>query len=302
MKNIQGSNRTGYTFRRFYVYLIITFMIPFAFEISARINLPQISKALQIAKEDQDRLRNYFTELENNSNIIIDKDVEKILLNILNIYDSACSEMISYWGSLAEGTANLNIRIIFISENEDTTKKYVLLGIRCYSNYHEYGGKYCDERLAALLIDSQNTSIILLPHAEDCTNCPELSRIEFDRIVHKKNPLIISLAIITTNDNPCCGGPYQYSDERVNYYAFLESGVKQVASIVRYQAEYSHDEVEGDYSKIYKSNIRNELNSKEGYTQIISEYIIQTNGVKDKSGSKYYVWNPEKEKFELIEK
>ena len=301
MKKNRFLKRTAQCFRRPCVFLIIVFILHFSFSSFARINLPQILKSLQIAREDQDRLINYFKGFENNSNVTIDKDIEKILLNNLgSIYDSACSEMISYWGKVAEGTASLMLSIIFIANDKQSSKKYVLLGIKCYSNYEEYREKYCDERLAVLLIDSQNASINLLPHAKDCTNCSELSKIKYEQIVQKRNPLIISLSIITANDNPCCGGAYQYSEEKINYYAFVESGVKQVASIIRYQTEYLHDDIDGDYIKVYKSNIKNELDQKEKYTQIVSEYIITKNEVEEENGTKFYIWNPEKEQFELI--
>ena len=302
MKNTDFLKSSGQIFQGMCVSLTIVFLLLFAVGAVARINLPQLSDTLQVAKEDQGRLINYFEGLEGYSDAVIEKDAEKILRNTLKgIYDSACSEMISYWGTVAEGTATLTVRIVFIHADTDATKRHVLFKIKCHSNYKEYGEKYCDERLAVLSLEPGNASIILLPHAEDCKNCSELSNIKFEQIV-QRNPLIIVLSIKTTNDNPCCGGAYEYSDEKVYYYAFLESGIKQVASLVRYQSEYSHDDVEGDYRKIYESKIRHTFDPNGSNTQIISEYLIKTNGVEKESGTQSYIWNSEKEKFEIMKK
>ncbi|UCE19391.1 MAG: hypothetical protein JSV84_03335 [Gemmatimonadota bacterium] len=302
MKKIHFLKSSDQIFLGMCVSVTIVFILLFAVGAVARINLPQLSDTLQVAKEDQDRLINYFEGFEGYSDIEIEKDVEKILLNALKgIYDSACSEMISYWGTVAEGTATLTVRVVFIHTDTVSTKRGVLFTIKCHSKYKEYGEKYCDERLAVLSTAPGNASIILLPHAEDCKNCSELSSIKFEQIV-QRNPLIIVLSIRTTNDNPCCGGAYAYSDEKVYYYAFLESGIKQVASVVRYRSEYSHDDVEGDYSKIYESKIRYASDPTGSSTRIISEYVITTNGVEEGSGTQSYFWNSENEEFEIMQK
>ena len=288
--------------QRLRLYLIIICILLYGFRTFARINLPQLADTLRVTKEDQDCLINYFEGLEGYSHAVIEKDAEKMLRNTLKgIYDSTCSEMISYWGTVAEGTATLTVRIVFIHADTDATKRHVLFKIKCHSNYKEYGDKYCDERLALLSLEPGNTSIILLPHAEDCKNCSELSKIQFEQVVQGK-PHIVVLSIKTTNDNPCCGGAYEYSDEKVYYYAFLESGIKLVASILRYQYEYSHDDVEGDYRRIYESEIRHTLDPIGNKTRILSEYTITTNGTEEGRGTQSYIWNSEKEEFEIMNK
>ena len=294
-RSIQG-------YRGIYTFGLTALLLSFAVSAPARTNLPQSSKILEIAGEQRNHLIHYFKELDDLSNPTLDNETSEILRNVLGIvYDSPCSEMISHWGEMAKGTARLGIHILFIAGERHALKKYVLLGIRCYSTHTEYRDRYCDERLAVLLIEPQNASITLLPHAQDCTNCSELSRIKFEQIVHKRDPLILSLSIATTNDNPCCGGPYQYSDEKLFYYAVLETGVKQVASVVRYQAEQSYDAVEGDYSKVYTAKIENEPDPQESSVRIRAEYTTRINGIEKENGRESYFWNPDKEKFESNE-
>ena len=93
-------------------------LMPFKSEVLGRTNLPHMTKQIVISDTNHaTTLQRFFGSLKSNTSHRLNEDVERILIDILTEdYQAGCQEMISYWGTVAEGTAKLSVRALFIRE------------------------------------------------------------------------------------------------------------------------------------------------------------------------------------------
>ena len=298
--NLQSAANYDKFFIGIVIFLIwATLFTPCIPEVFGGINLPQRNTHIAISDANHATLKRYFSSFKYNPENELNGDTERILCDILpEDHRTGCQDMISYWGSVAEGTGNFSVRVVFIRDTAKKNTKQVLLSYRCFSTYEGYRDQFYDERLAVLLIKPATSSLVLMPHAEDCNNCSDLSHIRFSQTYQRDSAPLVSLLISTSNDNPCCGGPFQSSEERINYYLFHETGVKLVASVIRHREEYAHDDVDGDMKTIYDARITVQKDQKGNITQIKSHYTVRKNGELQQTGKLTYVWNNEKRGFD----
>jgi hypothetical protein len=281
--------------------ILTTLFTSFERETLGRLNLPQVQTHIVISESDHATLKRYFGSLEHGTGHELDEGIGRILLDILmEDYQTGCQDMISFWGTVAEGTAHLSVRVLFVRDPGKTDSKQVLLTYRCSSTYEGYRDHFYDERLAVLLITPTTSSLALMPHAEDCHNCSDLSRIRFGEVIQHDATSLVSLLVMTSNRNPCCDGPIQFSEERIDYYLFQETGVKLVASVLRHREDYTHDDVDGDVTTIYESKITVHKDQRGNVSHIGSHYSLSTNGALQETGELTYSWDSEKREFNQI--
>ncbi|MBU4404492.1 MAG: hypothetical protein KKG79_02645, partial [Acidobacteria bacterium] len=173
---------------------------------------------------------------------------------------------------------------------------------RCFSAYAGYRDEFYDERLAVLFIDPDKSSLVLVPHAGNCASCSDLSHIRFDQVLQCAATPLVSLLIATSNNNPCCDGPFRSNEERINYYVLQDSEVKLAASVLRHREESEHDDLNGDMTTIYDAKISEHRDRDGNVTHIGSRYSRSENGELRQTGELTYVWNQEKKEFDWIEK
>jgi len=299
---VSQRNRTNFRILIFILVILTMLLMPFKSEVLGRTNLPHMTKQIVISDTNHATVKRFFGSLKSNTSHGLNEDIERILLDILpENYQAGCQEMISYWGTVAEGTAKLSVRALFIRDTGQKDAKQVLLAYRCFSTYEGYRDQFYDERLAVLLINSTTSSLVLMPHAEDCKNCSDLSHIRFGQVVQRDATPLVSLLIMTSNNNPCCGGPFQSSEERIHYYVFQETGVKLVASVLQHREEYAHDDVDGDITTIYDARVIFQRDQSGNVSHIVSQYSLKKNEELQDTGELRYIWNHEKGEFKQIE-
>lgn len=300
---ISQRNRTNFRIVIFVSVIVTMLLMPFNLEVLGRINLPHMTKQVVISDTNHATLKEFFGSLKSNTSHVLNESIERILLDILpEDYQAGCQEMISYWGIVAEGTAKLSVRALFIRDTGKNETKQVLLVYRCFSTYEGYRDQFYDERLAVLLINPTTSSLVFMPHAEDCKNCSDLSHIRFDQVIQRDTATpLVSLLILTSNKNPCCDGPFQSSEERIHYYLFHETGVKLVASVLRHREEYAHDDIDGDLTTIYDARVIVQKDQSGNVSQIVSHYSLKKNEELQDTGEITYIWNHKKGEFTQIE-
>jgi hypothetical protein len=276
---VSQRNRTNFHIVICISVIVTMLLMPFKAEVLGRTNLPHMTKRIVISGTNHTTLQKFFGSLKSNTSHGLNEETERILLDMLpEDYQAGCQDMISYWGTVAEGTAKLSVQALFIRDTGKNETKQVLLAYRCFSTYEGYRDEFYDERLAVLLINPTTSSLVFMPHAEDCKNCSDLSHIRFDQVVqHDAATPLVSLLILTSNNNPCCDGPFQFSEEWIHYYIFHETGIKLVASVLRHREEDTHDDVNGDLATIYDARVIVQRDQSGNVSQIVSHYSLKKN-------------------------
>ena len=281
--------------------IVIPILTPCPSEALRKMPFSQHPTLIVISEAHQISLMRSVEALRSSMSHGLNAEIERILLESLSAeYHTGCRDMISQWGTMAEGTADLSVQVLFINEAEHHDARQVLLVYRCSSTAEGYRDQFYDERLAALLITPTTSSLLLLPYLDPCIDCPDLSHIRFDQVVQDDVPTVVSLLIMTSSDNPCCDGPVQSHEERLNYYRVHETGITLVASIVRHREESIHDDVEGDTSTTYDATITVSTDQHGTVTQINAYYSLKTDGTLQQAGKDTYLWNRDTQEFEPI--
>lgn len=286
----------------FFLFIFTNFLILSEPKAIGRLNLPQQNIQISITDKNHKTLKKFFKNFKITNSKALNKGIERVLIDLIpENYHLVCKEMISHWGTVAEKSSDFSVRIIFIKNYEDDNKsKQIFLVYRCFSSYTGYIDQFFDERLAVLRINNNDSTLSFLSHAKDCENCSDLSQINLDQIVSIKGEPLVSLIFSVSNENPCCGGPFQYSEERINYYLFQHDGVKQVASVLKHKEEYHHDDVGGDVDIIYDAKVEFQKNPKGDITHIISEFSIKENNQVKETGKIEYIWKRKGKNFKKI--
>jgi hypothetical protein len=294
--------KPNYLIKTLFSVLLITSLISCKLLGQGRINLPQLEKQIAVPDNYHTTLKSFFSAITTDTSIGLNETVEHILLDILPTdYQAGCQEMILHWGTLAEGTAKLAVRVLYKTAMDKDEILEVLLVYRCFSLYEGYLDQFYDERLAVLLIKPTMSFLIMLPHAEDCDNSSELSHISLEQVVQCDANPMVCLRIETSNDNPCCGGPFNYSAEQIRYYIPNSTGVKLVASVLKHQEEYYGD-TEGDVEIIYDAKITLHKDPNMNISCIESQYSRIENEKLQETGEITYIWDDEKKEFKPTEK
>jgi hypothetical protein len=137
----------------------------------------------------------------------------------------------------------------------------------------------------------------MLAHAEDGDNLSELSQISLDQIVQCNGIPLACLRIESSNDNPCCDGPYDYNESLLNYYIPDSTGFKLVASVVKHREDYYYD-IDGYLAVIYDANITLQENQDGNISKIVSRYSLKEDEEFLEIGEINFIWNDEKGEFE----
>jgi hypothetical protein len=262
-----------------------------------RLNLPQLDTSVTISGKNFTLLRDYFSILPDTTEILA-FEIVAVLLKIFPLdYRQACAEMITHWGTVAEGTMQNMIRLIFSQHKPDAEITQALLVFRCFSNYDYYLNNFYDERLALLQLHTQSATLRLLPIADNCLRCTDLYRIHFAEVVQKEGPLIISLKIESSSENPCCDGPYWYKEEQVQLFSISVGKVRNSVRLLKHKEENFHDDVEGDLTIIYNGYFDYLKNPQGQLHSIITQFNITENELLVEMGSDTLYWNKEQMLF-----
>lgn len=265
-----------------------------------RVNLPQLDTLISVSKIYHEQLIASLGDIEMAGPVELDENLERILIEILPAeFAMGCDETIMHWGTIAANSADLAVRAIYSRTIPDTERRQVLLVYRCFSDYEGYAYKFHDERLALLTVDDSVSTLQMLPHAEDCDNCSELSKIDLEDVLRAGGEPMLSLVFSVSNENPCCDGPYGYSAEDVHYYLVQQDGLKQVASVTRVKQEYFHDDAAEDLEVVYETAVELLTNADGDVVEIIGQHVTKENEKIVESGDDRYVWNEDRKVFEL---
>jgi len=266
-----------------------------------RVNLPHLDTQAPVADMYHDQLKTFFAEAEEGKAVRIDENIERILIEMLPAeFASGCSEMVMHWGTNAADSDDLAVRAIYLRKAPDTERRQVLLVYRCFSHYEGYFDKFHDERMALLTIDDSVSTLQMLPHAEDCENCLDLSRISLENILEAGGEPMLSVVFSVSSENPCCDGPYSYSAEYVHYYLVEQDGLKQVASVTRLKQEYFHDDAEEDLEVLFETAVELLTNSDGDVVEIVGQHVTKENEKITESGEDRYLWNQQRREFEKV--
>lgn len=283
------------------IILSFTILQPLLLEAQGRINLPQMEKSVAIPDNCHTVLVDFFGVIDSDTSIVLNTTVEQILLDILpEEYRSGCREMILHWGTVAYGTATMSVRVLFYTTTGEDEISHVLMVYRCFSLYEGYRDQFYDERLASLTIKPAGSSLIMLPHAKDGNNLSDLSHITLNRVVQCAGVPMICLRIESSNDNPCCGGPYNYSEILLNYYIQDSTEFKLVASVIKHREDYYHDDVEGDLDVIYDAKITLQKDQNGNISSIVSHYSVRENEELRETGEYTYIWNKADREYKQV--
>lgn len=171
-----------------------------------------------------------------------------------------------------------------------------LISLRCSSSYPGYA-QYYDERLALLTIGDA-AMLGLIPLAEDCSNCSELSHIisteRSFRLGEESN--LFELSSASSSDNPCCDGPSRWKEKRLFYFLLPEA--VPIFSLTRSRERYDHDDVEGDREELCRAEISYDLDEDDDLRGITSRMTCRIDGDAAVTQTQHYRWLPEARRFE----
>ncbi len=212
---------------------------------------------------------------------------EKTLLTSLpDGFGAACGEIITHWGTIAEGTARWTVQPLQVERTGLTPS--LLLAFRCGSTYPGYA-QYYDERLALLTFDASGGSLRFIPFAKDCDNCSDLYHVEFLHVLAVDLGTLWELRVASSTDNPCCDGPEQESKESLYYFLFPEG--RLVFSLERAHETFSHNVVDGDWEERCQSQPGYERDPDGYLTAINLETRCRITGEPELVLRQRYAWD-----------
>ena len=263
----------------------------------AGLNLPQLSSKTTIKGKDHQELKKYFEKFEEAPSSI-DDPIEQLFIKYLpKQFKDGCKKMISNWGEIAKGTASTTARVIYLKYLTANIQNSIIV-FTCYSSAEEYGSKFFDERIALLSIEADSTTLTMIPHANQCDDCSELTQIEFGSEIQIADKPALTLNLFTSNDNPCCGGSYSKEEVKIFYFILDPHELRQVLAVEKYYKEISHDDEVGDSTTVYNAELASEMDSNGNLKKISSSYEITAGENKKYSGNKKYIWNKKLYRFE----
>ncbi|MDI6765972.1 MAG: hypothetical protein QME52_04020 [Bacteroidota bacterium] len=263
----------------------------------AGLNLPQSHYQVSIKGKDHAQLKNYFEPLTGTPGQIDDKIEQLITRYFPKEYKDGCTQMISAWREVAKGTASTVLRVLYL-KNHDKNLQQVLLVFTCFSGTKEYGDKFYDERLVLLTIDNLSSQLKFIPHSKPCDNCSELTRIGLEEEMQIHGISSISIIMLISNENPCCDGPDIFKEEIKKYFTFEVNGVREVLSFVTNRTETLHDDIAGDSTTVYKTDINVDKDKQENINKITISWELLVNDIPKKNGLQWYTWNRKARRFE----
>jgi hypothetical protein len=259
---------------------------------AAQLNLPQFDASAEFPEETRTTLEPLLRRAAAEGTAVLSLEAERQVIGLLPAeLRDACPRMISHWGEVAQGTARWSLRVLQWRPSPDALA--ALLAFRCGSSLPDYAEAY-DERLGLLRFTLDTAQMKLIPIAEDCDNCSDLFRLEFSRAFPLPEGELAELAVTASSENPCCGGPSAWREERLLYVALPEASV--ALSVVRQSERYEHDDVEGDWEEICGSHVM-DTTVDERLIDLTLHTTCRINGEKSKQEVQSHRWNPELRSF-----
>jgi hypothetical protein len=264
-----------------------------------RLNLPQLQEQKAIGGPDHQALKEFLARFDRRGgNGFATDRVRAVLIAALpESFRQGCGEVVGNWGTLAEGTATLSVKVLYVDSGKQDIPAKALLAYGCFSTAREYANRYRDERLGLLVVGRDSSRLTLIPDVQDCENCSELSRITLDKVIRLFGRTVVGLSFLKSTDNPCCGGPDSFKEERVNLYVMKENGIKQAGSLLKRQDHRSADATSQDEHTLYEAGLILKKDMKGNIVGILSPYKIKKNNKLTQKGMIRYNWNMEKEEF-----
>jgi len=274
------------------VFLIITNLT------SAQLNLPQLKVEVNIKQKDHKTLLKYFGQFEQ-APTEFDSKIEKLLLSLFpKEYKKGCESMISHWGEFTKNTASNALRILYFRKTEKNVYQ-IFFAFTCFSNAQGYGDKYYDERLAVLNLDSVSSKLTIYPHSKPCDNCSELTRmaLEEDTLTVNGNPFI-GFIFGVSSKNPCCDGPTNFNEEILKFFILEPTNVIDALTFSKYRKETVHDDVLGDSTTLYQTQIDIEKDNKGDLSKITIYHTTTVQDEPGRGGMIWYTWNKKARRFD----
>lgn len=280
--------------------LFLALALLIASPLSARYNLPQVSKRIPIRGERHTELRQFFAGQREGA--VMPAGVEGVLLDALEpVYWSGCREMISHWGEEARASARDSVRVLYRAMSEASTVQ-VVLAYRCSSALRSYAEGY-DERLAWLTVAPTHSEIVLLPHAGGVEDDFDLSRIEFTGVAGVPSGTAVRLRIEIRLNDLVLAGPEAWEVEKEIWYVARPGGPEPVLDLEVAKDEYSHsDGPEGDSEKHAKTELRLERNAVGEVVAVVAETAKTETDKPPTKSTVRYRWRPENQRFEPTSK
>lgn len=287
--------------RTAFLPIIMVILLSFLFpsEAFSRLNLPQHEERVRITGPDHETLKDFFAPLRRSiRNGQPNEPVRRILLEALpEAYRRGCTDVVSNWGTQAEGTAAMAIKVLHVEGRKEGKPVRALVAYGCFSMAKEYANRFRDERLAALVIDREVSYLLMLPNKKDCDNCADLTRITLDKVIHLFGKTVVGISFSSSNENPCCDGPSAWKEERVNFYVLKDSMVRPAGSALKRRWNNDHDDETGDEETNYSAAVILKKDMKGNVVGILSPYRLKKNGKLAEKGLVRYNWDNEKEEF-----
>lgn len=271
--------------------LLVLFSLPAA----AQINLPQLDATVAIPEAARAALEPALRPAATAKSSIFSVELERSLVELLpEELRDACPRMISHWGDFARGTARWSVRSLSWQMQPDQLE--TLVAFRCGSSHPDYVD-YFDERLALLLVGSDEARLRLIPLADDCDNCSDLFHLDSSQSFPQAGGELVELLVTSSSDNPCCDGPSAWRREEL-LYLVLPAG-DSALQIDRAQEDYQHDEA-GDTEEICNSEVTYTRGPQGELLEITAVTSCRVNGDPQPGTTLGYRWNPVTRRFDLL--
>lgn len=290
--------------RRFCAALLIGAVAALAAPSGARAGhtLPRVPVNVTIKGKDHRALRAYFLS-QGVAPDDFDDAIDKILLKSLPpAYRTGCREMIEGWGKKAKGTSELVPRGLQYMMTPDSVI-HIFAAFTCFSTRSEFGSTYFDERLAVLDIGTQSTRFAAYPLGPRCDTCTGLSTFSVadDSLKIGGSPMI-SIAVKSSNDNPCCGGRGEPRVDEVSlwYFRIGPQGAAPLGSLLNHRLTTSKGTAGKDSVSEYTSSRTLNRDADGNITQIVDAYILTVNDTPVRQGSVSLIWNRKRQAFDTL--
>lgn len=267
---------------------------------TGRLNLPQTPFAQILKGKAHQEVKALFTGKGISQlfqpNRPVPEEAQRILLGLLPpAFRAGCREMVGGWGEVARGTEQLAVR--FLSLHKLGQDLQIFLAYRGFSSHEVYRETFYDERLAVLSIHGTFSSFRIIPHDPDLPEDSTLSRLNFGEILDLPGATGFSLLVSRSSENPCCGGPASFHEERLMIFVFSPEGVNEALSVPLYVEDLQHDDQGGDTTTTYRGKISFEKDPKGDLTGLELTYQKASGGEMVSQGVARYFWDKEKKKF-----
>ncbi len=208
-----------------------------------RLNLPRMSFNTELSSAVSPAIRTFFESANADSLSSLPDSIQQMLIAALPTdIKKGCPEMIGSWGTIAENTAHLSVwQIHSLGDPKDSTHLSILV-FRCESGAPEYHLKYGDEFPVALRIRKSSCTLESFPGIKDCDGCSDLTVLKLDRTCTIGGHPAFAIDYTSSSDNPCCGGPESFEENKVVIYLFDGTLMKEAGSFVRHRIDYSEDD------------------------------------------------------------